>query len=92
MPKQRFTTEQIFHKLREGDVQIAQGKTVPEACTQIRVSDETYFRWRWTHGGLRIDQAMSMRELDAENARLNKALADLTVDKNILKEVAERKY
>lgn len=92
MPKQRFTTEQIIHKLREADVLIAQGKTVPEACKQIGVSDKTYFRWRRTHGGLRIDQAKRMRELEAENARLKKAVADLTVDKIILKEVAEGKY
>lgn len=70
----RFTIEQIIHKLREADVLIAQGKTVPEACKQIGVSDKTYFRWRRTHGGLRIDQAKRMRELEAENARLKKAV------------------
>ena len=92
MPKQRFTTEEIIHKLREADVLIGQGRTVPEACKQIGVSDKTYFRWRKSHGGLRIDQAKRMKELELENARLKKAVADLTVDKIILKEVAEGKF
>lgn len=92
MPKQRFTTEEIIHKLREADVWIGQGKTVAEACKQLGITDKTYFRWRKSHGGLRIDQAKRMRELEAENARLKKAVAELTVDKIILKEVAEGKF
>ena len=55
MPKQRFTTEEIIHKLREADVLSGQGKTVAEVCKQLGVTDKTYFRWRKTHGGLRID-------------------------------------
>ena len=89
MPKQRFTTEEIIHKLHEADVWIGQGKTVADACKQLGITDKTYFRWRKSHGGLRIDQAKRMRELEAENARLKKAVAELTVDKIILKEVAE---
>jgi putative transposase len=92
MPKQRFTTEEIIHKLREADVLIGQGKTVTDACKQLGVTDKTYFRWRKSHGGLRIDQAKRMKELEAENARLKRAVADLTVDKIILKEVAEGKF
>lgn len=91
MPRQRVATEQSIHKLREIAVWIAQGKTLLEACKQIRVSDKTYFRLRRTDGSWRIDQAKRMRELEAENARLKNAVADLTVDKVILKEVAERK-
>jgi len=90
--KQRFTTEEIIHKLREADVLIGQGKTVIDACKQLGVTDKTYFRWRKSHGGLRIDQAKRMRELEAENTRLKKAVAELTVDKIILKEVAEGKF
>ena len=71
---------------------IGQGKTIAEACKALGVTDKTYFRWRKTHGGLRIDQAKRMRELEAENARLKKAVAELTVDKIILKEVAEGKF
>lgn len=92
MPKQRFTTEEIIHKLREADVLSGQGKTVAEVCKQLGVTDKTYFRWRKTHGGLRIDQAKRMKELESENARLKKAVAELTIDKIILKEVAEGKY
>ena len=92
MPKQRFTTEEIIHKLREADVWIGQGKTIAEVCKQLGITDKTYFRWRKSHGGLRIDQAKRMRELEAENARLRKAVAELTVDKIILKEVAEGKF
>jgi transposase-like protein len=92
MAKQRFTTEEIIHKLREADVLVGQGKTVVEACKQIGVTDKTYFRWRKSHGGLRIDQAKRMRELEAENTRLKKAVAELTIDKIILKEVAEGKF
>ena len=92
MAKQRFTAEEIIHKLREADVLIGQGKTIAEACKALGVTDKTYFRWRKTHGGLRIDQAKRMRELEAENTRLRKAVAELTVDKIILKEVAEGKF
>jgi putative transposase len=92
MPKQRFTTEEIIHKLREADVLSGQGRTVAEVCKQLGVTDKTYFRWRKSHGGLRIDQAKRMKDLEAENARLKKAVAELTIDKIILKEVAEGKY
>ena len=92
MAKQRFTTEEIIHKLREADVLIGQGKTIVDASKVLGVTDKTYFRWRKSHGGLRIDQAKRMRELETENSRLRKAVAELTVDKIILKEVAEGKF
>ncbi len=92
MPKQRFTTEEIIHTLREADVLSGQGKTVASVCKQLGVTNKTYFRWRKTHGGLRIDQAKRMKELESENARLKKAVAELTIDKIILTEVAEGKY
>lgn len=92
MPKHRYTTEEIIHKLREADVLIGQGQTVAQACKQIGVTDQTYFRWRKSHGGLKVDQAKRLRDLEAENARLKRAVADLTVDKIILKEVAEGKF
>ena len=91
MPRIKYSTEQIIHKLREADVLLAQRRTVAETCKQLGVSEQTYFRWRKSHGGLRIDQAQRMRELEAENARLKKAVAELTIDKIILKEVAEGK-
>lgn len=92
MAKQRITTEEIIHKLPDAHVMIDQGKTVAEACKQLGVTDKTYFRWRKSHGGLRIDQAKRMRVLESENARLKKAAAELTIDKIILKEVVEGKF
>jgi transposase-like protein len=89
MAKQRYTIEEIIHKLREADVLIDQGQTIAQVTKQIGVTEQTYFRWRKSHGGLRIDQAKRLRELEAENSRLKRAVADLTVDKIILKEVAE---
>ena len=91
-PKQRVMTEEIIHKLREADVLSGQGQTVAQVCKQLGVTDKTYFRWRKSHGGLRIDQAKRMKDLEAENARLKKAVAELTIDKIILKEVAEGKF
>jgi putative transposase len=92
MAKQRYTTEEIIHKLREADVLVGQGQTIAQVTKQIGVTEQTYFRWRKSHGGLRIDQAKRLRELEAENSRLKRAVADLTVDKIILKEVAEGKF
>ncbi|MBM3380293.1 MAG: transposase [Betaproteobacteria bacterium] len=92
MAKQRYTTEEIIHKLREADVLIGQGQTMGQVTKQIGVTEQTYFRWRKSHGGLRIDQAKRLRELEAENSRLKRAVADLTIDKIILKEVAEGKF
>ena len=86
------TTEEIIHKLREADVLIGQGQTVSLAAKQIGVTEQTYFRWRKSHGGLKVDQAKRLRDLETENARLKRAVADLTVDKIILREVAEGKF
>jgi putative transposase len=92
MPKKRYNAEEIIQKLRGADVLLSQGKTVSQACKQIGVSDQTYYRWRKAYGGMKVDQARRLKELEAENARLKRAVADLTVDKLILKEVAEGKY
>jgi transposase-like protein len=92
MPKKRYNAEEIIQKLRGADVLLGQGKTVSQACKQIGVSDQTYYRWRKGYGGMKIDQARRLKELESENARLKRAVADLTVDKLILKEVAEGKY
>ena len=92
MPKKRYNAEDIIHKLREADVLIAQGKTVSGTCKQLGITDQTYYRWRKEYGGMKVDQAKRLKELEAENARLKRAVADLTVDKLILKEVAEGKY
>ena len=92
MPKKRYNAEEVIHKLREADVLISQGRTVLDACKQLGVSEQTYYRWRKEYGGMKVDQAKRLKELEAENARLKRAVADLTVDKLILKEVTEGKY
>ena len=92
MPKKRYNAEEIIHKLREADVLLGQGRMVSEVCKQICVSDQTYYRWRKIYGGMKVDQAKRLKELETENSRLQRAVADLTVDKLILKEVAEGKY
>ena len=92
MPKKRYNAEGIIHKLREADVLLAQDKTVAEVCKQLGFSEQTYYRWRKEYGGMTVDQARRLKQLEAENARLKRAVADLAVDKLILKEVAEGKY
>jgi putative transposase len=89
MPRKRFSVEQIINHLREADVLLAQGRTVGEVCRQIGVSEQTYYRWRKEYGGLKVDQAKRLKDLEAENVRLRRAVADLTLDKLILKEAAE---
>jgi transposase-like protein len=91
MSKRKYTSEEVIHKLREADVVLGQGRSIAQACKQIGVTDQTYYRWRKAYGGLKVDQAKRLKELEAENARLRKAVAELTVDKIILKEVAEGK-
>jgi transposase-like protein len=92
MAKRKYTSEEIIHKLREADVLLGQGKSILEACKQLGVTDQTYFRWRKSYGGLKVDQAKRLKDLEAENARLKRAVAELTIDKLILKEVAEGKF
>ena len=89
MPRKRFTFEQIINHLREADVLLAQGRTVGEVCRRIGVSEQSYYRWRKEYGGLKVGQARRLKDLEAENARLKRAVAELTLDKLILKEAAE---
>ena len=88
----RFTTEQIIRKLREAEVLLAKGQTVAQICKQIGVTDQTYYRWRREYGGLKTDQARRLKELERENVRLKKVVADLTLDNAILKEAASGKW
>lgn len=88
MPKRRYTAEEIISKLREAEVLLARGKPVSEVCRQIGVTEQTYYRWRKEYGGLRVDQARRFKELERENARLKKLVADLSLDNAILKEAA----
>lgn len=92
MPRKRYTTEQIIGKLREAEVILAKGGTVPKACKQIGVTEQTFYRWRKEYGGLRLDQAKQFKELERENARLKKLVADLSLDNAILKEAASGNF
>ncbi len=92
MPKKRYNAEEVIHKLREADVLLSQGNSVSQVCKQICVADQTYYRWRKLYGGMKVDQARRLKQLETENARLKRAVAELTIDKLILKEVAEGKY
>ncbi len=92
MPNKRHTVEQIIGMIREAEVQIAQGATIAEVCRSLGVSEQTYYRWRKEYGGLKLDQARRLKDLERENARLRQAVADLTLDKQILKEAAEGNF
>ena len=88
MPKKRFSAEQIVVLLRQIEVLIAQGKTAPVACREAGISQQSYYRWRKEYGGLEIDQAKRMKDLERENVRLKRRVADLSLEKQVLKDVA----
>ncbi len=92
MPRKRFTVEQIIQKLREAEVELARGKTIGLVCKQLGITDQTYYRWRKEYGGIRTDQAKRLKDLEKENARLKRLLADAELDKAILKEAASGNY
>ena len=92
MPKKRHKPEEIVAKLRQVDVMVSQGQSVADAVRAIGVTEVTYYRWRQEFGGLKSDQVRRMKELETENQRLRKAIADLTLDKLILQETARGNY
>ncbi len=92
MARKKHSPEQILGKLREVEIALAKGQTVANAVKQIGVTEQTYYRWRNEYGGLSIDQARRLKQLEQENARLKRAVADLTLDKLILKEAAEGNF
>ena len=91
LKKRRISTEQTIMKLREAEVLIAQGNTVPEVARQLGISKQTYYRWRQEYGRLDTTHAKKLRELEHENGRLKTLVADLSLDNAILKEVLGRK-
>ena len=92
MPRKRFTVEQIIQKLREAEVELARGKTISLGCKHLEITDQTYYRWRKEYGGIRTDQAKRLKDLEKENARLKRLLADAELDKAILKEAASGNF
>jgi transposase-like protein len=86
MGRIRFTPEQIIGKLREAELLLGQGTNIKEAIRKLGVSEQTYYRWRKEYGGMRVDQARRLKELETENSRPKKLVADLSLDNAILKE------
>jgi putative transposase len=92
MARKRYTTEQIIGMLREAEVKLSQGEGVGVICRGLGISEQSYYRWRRDYGGLKLDQAKKLKDLERENERLKKAVSELTLDKLILKEALEGKY
>ena len=92
MKKKGFSAEQIIGKLREAEVLLSQGSTVGEVSRKLGITEQTYYRWRREYGGMRIEQARRLKELEKENGRLKRLVADLTLDNAILKEAARGNF
>ena len=92
MPMQRYKPEQIVTMLRQIEVAVANGKTTPQACKEAGINTQTYYRWRKEYGGLKVEQAKRMKELERENARLKRLVAELSLEKQVLKDVAEGNF
>jgi putative transposase len=92
MARKNYTTEQIIGKLRQAEVMLGQGRSIDEVVREIGVTKNTYYRWRQGYGGMKLDQAKRLKELEVENSRLKRAVAELTVDNQILKEVSKGKF
>jgi transposase-like protein len=92
MPRKVFKPEQIINKLREAEVLLSQGVTVAEVARKLNVTEQTYYRWRKEYGGMRVEQAKRLQELEKENSRLKRLVADITLDNAILKEAARGNF
>ena len=92
MPRKQYTAEQIIDMLRQAEVELAQGATVPVACRKLGITDQTYYRWRKEYGGLRVDQAKRLRELEKENSRLKRIVADQALDLAIMREAVSGNF
>ena len=92
MARKGRSTEEIIAALREAEVRLGQGDTIGKICRGLGISEQTYYKWRREYGGLKLDQAKRLQELERENERLKKAVSELTLDKLILKEALTGKY
>ena len=88
----RYTAEQIVNKLREAEVELSKGQTIPVVAKKLGITDQTYYRWRREYGGLKVDQAKRLKELEQENARLKRLVADQALDNAILREAARPNF
>jgi len=92
MEKKRYGSEQIITKLREVEIMLSKGSTIGEARKKIGVTEQTYYRWRKQYGGMRVEQAKRLKELEKENTRLKRLVADISLDNAILKEVSRGNF
>ncbi len=92
MPIKRYKPEQIVTMLRQIEVSIANGKTTPQACKEAEITIQTFYRWRKEYGGLKMDQAKRLKDLEKENGKLKRLVAELALDKQILKDIAEGNF
>ena len=92
MPNQRYKPEQIVNLLRKIEVEIANGKTTPQAAREVGITEQTYYRWRREFGGLKLDQAKRLKELEKENSRLKRLVAELSLEKQVLRDVAQGNF
>ena len=92
MPMMRYKPEQIVTLLRQIEVAVANGKTTPQACKEAQITAQTYYRWRKEFGGLKLDQAKRLKELEKQNTKLKRLVAELSLEKQILKDVAEGNF
>ena len=92
MSRKRFTAQQIIGKLREAEVALAQGQTTGQVCRTLGIAEQTFYRWRREYWGLKVDQAKRLKALEQENARLRRAVSDLTLDKLILQEAVRGNF
>lgn len=92
MARKRFKPEQIIHMLREAEIKLASGSTVGEVCRSLGITQQTYYRWRKSYGGMQVSQVKKLKDLERENARLKKLVADQALDKAILEEALKGNY
>jgi putative transposase len=92
MPRKVFKPEQLINRLRTAEVELSQGRTVVQVCKKIGITEQTYYRWRKEYGGMRTEQVKRLKDIEKENARLKKLVADLSLDNEILKEVASGNF
>ena len=92
MPRKRHSPEQIIRKLRQAEADLASGLTIGQACQKLEIAEQTFHRWRNQYGGMKAEEAKRLKELELENGRLKRLVADLSLDNQILKEVAEGNF
>ena len=92
MGRRHFKLEQIIHMLREAEIKLAGGKKIGEVCRELRISEQSYYRWRKEYGGMQVSQAKKLKDLERENGRLKKLVADQALDKAILEEALRGNY